>query len=146
MNPSTMAGRQIQERVLIVDDELDVRDAIKRVLERSGYVVRTAEDVPAALEELRREPVEVVITDIIMPKVNGVDAIHAILSEFPAVKIIAISGGGNFGITAYKPTAITTTAYLAAAERAGAHRILTKPFESSDIIQAIAAVLGMGHA
>jgi CheY-like chemotaxis protein len=146
MNHSTMPGRQIQERVLIVDDELDVRDAIKRVLERSGYVVRAAEDVPAALEELRREPVEVVITDIIMPKVNGVDAIHAIRAEFPAVKIIAISGGGNFGITAYKPTAITTTAYLAAAERAGAHHILTKPFESSDIVQAIAAVLGMGHA
>jgi CheY-like chemotaxis protein len=140
------SSRQIQERVLIIDDEVDVRDAVKRVLERSGYVVRTAAEVPAALEALRREPVEVVITDIIMPKVNGVDAIHAIRSEFPLVKIIAISGGGNFGITAYQPAAITTNAYLAAAERAGAHRILTKPFESSDIVQAIAAVLGMGHA
>jgi CheY-like chemotaxis protein len=146
MSPSTAAGRQLQERVLIIDDELDVRDAIRRVLERSGYVVRTAEHVPAALAELRRDPVDVVITDIIMPKVNGVEAISAIRSEFPAVKIIAISGGGNFGITAYKPTAITTTAYLAAAQRAGAHHILTKPFESSDIIQAIAAVLGMGRA
>jgi CheY-like chemotaxis protein len=140
------SSKQIQERVLIIDDEVDVRDAVKRVLERSGYVVRTAEEVPAALEDLRREPVEVVITDIIMPKVNGVDAIHAIRSEFPSVKIIAISGGGNFGITAYQPAAITTNAYLAAAERAGAHCILTKPFESSDIVQAIAAVLGTGHA
>jgi CheY-like chemotaxis protein len=142
----TQPSRAIQERVLIIDDELDVRDAIRRVLESSGYRVRTSESVSAALEELRREPAEVVITDIIMPKVNGVEAIHAIRSEFPAAKIIAISGGGNFGITAYKPTAITTTAYLAAAERAGAHHILTKPFESNDIVRAIAVVLGSGHA
>jgi CheY-like chemotaxis protein len=146
MNRLVQNSRRIPERVLIIDDEVDVRDAIKRVLERSGYLVRTADQVPRALEELRRDPVDVVITDIIMPKVDGVEAIHAIRSEFPAVKIIAISGGGNFGITAYQPTAITTTAYLAAAERAGAHRILTKPFESRDVVQAIAAVLGMGHA
>ncbi len=146
MNRSAQNSRRMPEQVLVIDDEVDVRDAIKRVLERAGYVVRTADTVAMALDDLRRGPVDVVITDIIMPKVDGVEAIHAIRSEFPLVKIIAISGGGNFGITAYQPTAITTTAYLAAAERAGAHRILTKPFESSDVVQAIDAVLGMGHA
>jgi CheY-like chemotaxis protein len=81
-----------------------------------------------------------------MPKINGVEAIEVIRQEFPAVRIIAISGGGNFGITAYQPTAITTSAYLAAAERAGAHLVLTKPFESGDLIQAVEQVLGVGHA
>lgn len=133
-------------QVLIVDDELDVRDAVKRVLERAGYTVRTVESAPAALEELRQESADVVITDIIMPKVNGVEAIHEIRASFPSVKIIAISGGGNFGITAYQPNAITTSAYLAAAERAGAHLILTKPFESSDLVKAVESVLGVGHA
>ena len=133
-------------QVLIVDDELDVRDAVKRVLERAGYTVRTVGSAGAALEDLRQTSADVVITDIIMPKVNGVEAIHEIRASFPNVKIIAISGGGNFGITAYQPTAITTTAYLAAAERAGAHFILTKPFESSDLVKAVESVLGVGHA
>ena len=108
--------------VLVIDDELDVRDAVKRVLDRAGYSVRTADAAAEALVELRRRPADVVITDIIMPKINGVEAIESIRREFPSVRIIAISGGGNFGITAYQPTAITTSAYLAAAQLAGAHR------------------------
>jgi CheY-like chemotaxis protein len=134
------------QNVLVVDDELDVRDAIERVLERSGYLVRKAGDAADALEELRRSSADVVITDIIMPKIDGVEAIRSIRKEFPSVRIIAISGGGNFGITAYRPTAITTSAYLAAAERAGAHVVLTKPFESKDLLQAVEQVLGVGHA
>jgi len=134
------------QNVLVVDDELDVRDAIKRVLDRAGYFVRTTSDAADALAELRRCHADVVITDIIMPKINGVEAIDSIRKEFPAVRIIAISGGGNFGITAYQPAAITTTAYLAAASRAGAHLVLTKPFESKDLIQAVEQVLGVGHA
>jgi CheY-like chemotaxis protein len=134
------------QNVLVIDDELDVRDAIKRVLERAGYSVRTTAGADEALAELRRWHADVVITDIIMPKINGVEAIESIRSEFPGVRVIAISGGGNFGITAYQPTAITTSAYLAAAERAGAHRVLTKPFESKDLLQAVEQVLGVGHA
>jgi CheY-like chemotaxis protein len=134
------------QNVLVIDDELDVRDAIKRVLERAGYSVRTTAGADEALAELRRCHADVVITDIIMPKINGVEAIESIRREFPGVRVIAISGGGNFGITAYQPTAITTSAYLAAAERAGAHRVLTKPFESKDLLQAVEQVLGVGHA
>jgi two-component system chemotaxis response regulator CheY len=132
--------------ILVVDDELDVRDAIERVLTRSGYSVRTTGDAADALAELRRCHADVVITDIIMPGINGVDGIECIRKEFPAARIIAISGGGNFGITAYQPLAITTSAYLAAAERAGAHLVLTKPFESLDLLQSVERVLGVGHA
>jgi CheY-like chemotaxis protein len=134
------------QNVLVVDDELDLRDAIERVLERSGYSVRKAGDAADALAQLRHSGADVVITDIIMPKIDGVEAIRSIRKEFPAVRIIAISGGGNFGITGYRPTAITTSAYLAAAERAGAHVVLTKPFESRDLLQAVEQVLGVGHA
>jgi len=133
------------QNVLVIDDDVDVRDAIRRVLERAGYSVRTSHDAPEAINELNRQSADVIITDIIMPKVNGVEAIRAILKDFPAVRIIAISGGGNFGITSYKPNAITTTAYLAAAERAGAHCVLTKPFESGDLVRAVEQVLAMGQ-
>jgi CheY-like chemotaxis protein len=134
------------QSVLVIDDELDVREAIERVLARAGYSVRTTADAAEALAELRRYRADVVITDIIMPKINGVEGIECIRKEFPAVRIIAISGGGNFGITAYQPHAITTSAYLAAAERAGAHMVLTKPFESVDLLHSLEQVLGVGHA
>ncbi|MDB6091512.1 MAG: response regulator receiver protein [Gammaproteobacteria bacterium] len=134
------------QNILIIDDELDVRDALKRVLDRAGYSVRTAATAMEALAELERSPADVVITDIIMPKINGVQAIELICKAFPSIRIIAISGGGNFGITAYKPLAITTTAYLASAQNAGAHLALTKPFESVDLIAAVEKVLGVGHA
>ena len=133
-------------QVLVIDDDVDVRDAIRRVLERAGFGVRTSSDVLEALNELNRRAAHVVITDVIMPKINGVEAIRSILEGFPDVRIIAISGGGNFGITSYKPNAITTTAYLAAAERAGAHCILTKPFESADLVRAVEQVLAEGRA
>jgi DNA-binding NtrC family response regulator len=132
--------------ILVIDDELDVRDAIQRVLVGAGYAVRTAGDVTGAMAEIRRAPADVVITDIIMPQTHGVDAINSIRKEFPGVRIIAISGGGNFSAGGYQPTAITTSAYLAAAQRAGAHFLMTKPFESEDLIQAVEEVLGLGHA
>jgi CheY-like chemotaxis protein len=134
------------QNILVIDDEPDVRDAVKRVLERAGYSVRTADNAIDAFAELERVATDVVITDIIMPKMNGVQAIESIRKAFPWVRIIAISGGGNFGISTYQPTAITTTAYLASAEAAGAHLALTKPFESGDLIQAVEKVLGVGHA
>jgi len=127
--------------VMVIDDELDVRDSIKRVLDRAGYSVRSVENAEDALNELDASPADLIITDIIMPKVDGVKAIHEIRKKFPAIRILAISGGGNFGVGAYQPGAITTTAYLAAAEKAGAHLTLTKPFESKDLLQAVETAL-----
>jgi CheY-like chemotaxis protein len=133
-------------RILVIDDELDVRDGIKRVLDRAGFSVRVVDNATDAMLELKRLGADVVITDIIMPKVNGVDAIDRIVREFPTVRIIAISGGGNFDVTGYQPAAITTTAYLAAAKRAGAHCILTKPFGSRELIAAVEQVMGAAGA
>jgi YesN/AraC family two-component response regulator len=131
--------------ILVIDDEVDVRDGMKRVLDRAGFSVRIIDNATDALLELKRESADVVITDIIMPKLNGVDAIYRIVQEFPSVRIVAISGGGNFDPSSYQPAAITTTAYLAAAKKAGAHHILTKPFESAELIDAVKRVIGAGH-
>jgi CheY-like chemotaxis protein len=128
--------------VLIIEDEAAIRRTLTRVLERAGYQVRTAENGDEGLLELRAAEADIVITDIIMPKMHGVDAIKTIVKEFTRVRIIAISGGGNFGITAYKPDAITTSAYLAAARKAGAHALLTKPFRTEDVLRAITEATG----
>ncbi len=132
--------------VLVIDDETDVRDGIQRVLERSGFSVRTVDSVSQAIAELKSTPTDVVITDIIMPKQSGMDAIEFIMREFPTTRIVAISGGGNFDVAGYQPSAITTSAYLAAAKKAGAHVILTKPFESSELVGAVNQAIGAGHA
>jgi two-component system sensor histidine kinase RpfC len=123
--------------VLIIEDEAAIRRVLTRVLERAGFIVRTAENGEDALQQLRIAEVDIVITDIIMPKMHGVDAIKKIVKEFSRVRIIAISGGGNFGITDYKPDAIVTSAYLAAARKAGAHAVLTKPFQTAEVLHAI---------
>jgi DNA-binding response OmpR family regulator len=78
-----------------------------------------------------------VITDVIMPKTNGVELIKKLRAEYARVRVIAISGGGSFGPLSYKPDAISTHAFLAAAREAGAHEILTKPFDLSELLAAI---------
>jgi DNA-binding response OmpR family regulator len=128
-------------RLLIVDDEPDVRSAMRRVLERAGYAVRVAGAAEQALEELRVESVELMITDMIMPKENGATLIASVKAEFPAVRILAISGGGNFWPQGYKREAITTSAYLAAASTAGADGVLAKPFEILELLEVIRSVL-----
>ena len=127
--------------ILIVDDDDDVREAIKDVLEHAGYKVVTAARGNEAIDIQRKQPAQVIITDIIMPEQNGIDTITEIQEHFPEVKIIATSGGGGFGRSAYKPEAIKTTAYLAAAEEAGVDRVFAKPFDRKELIQAVEDLL-----
>jgi len=124
-------------RVLIIDDEEDIRDALYDVLNRAGFEVDVASTGDEGIDKLRSKPADVIVTDIIMPGKDGVATIKEIRKEFSGAKIIAISGGGNFGSNAYEPNAIKTTAYLAAADEAGADLILSKPFDREALIKAI---------
>jgi DNA-binding response OmpR family regulator len=128
-------------RLLLVDDERDVRASMARVLERAGFAVRVADSAEQAVAALRAEAAELVITDIIMPRQNGVELVRALKDEFPGTAVIAISGGGNFWPQGYKPEAITTSAYLEAAARAGADGVIAKPFEIAELLEVVRAVL-----
>lgn len=127
--------------ILIIDDELSVAEALKRVLERAGFEVTIATAGSEGVSAFERSAPDLVITDIIMPKVHGIDVIKTIRGN-ASTPIIAISGGGNFGPLDYQPDAITTSAYLAAATQAGANEILTKPFDKSDLLEAVQRLLG----
>ena len=127
--------------ILVVDDEIEVGTAIRRVLERAGHIVTVANNATAGLNVVAQEAPDVVITDIIMPKVHGVELIKILRERFPRIRVIAISGGGSFGTQGYKPDAISTHAYLAAAREAGAAEVLTKPFDLTDLIGAIRRLL-----
>jgi CheY-like chemotaxis protein len=123
--------------ILVVDDEPDVAEAIQSVLEHAGFVVVTANSAQSGLAAIEQQSFDVVVTDIIMPKVNGLELIRRLRTGHPRVRVIAISGGGSFGPLSLKPEAISTHAFIAAARDAGAEEVLTKPFDMDDLLAAV---------
>jgi CheY-like chemotaxis protein len=128
-------------RILVIDDETFVREALQRVLASPAVTVIVAADAAAGLAALRESPVDLVIIEAVLPGMDGVAAIKEIRRGYPGVRIIAISGGGNFGLDAYRPEAILTSAYLAACTAAGADGILAKPFETAELRSMIGQLL-----
>lgn len=127
--------------ILLIDDEPEIRSSIARVLERVGHHVVVSESADSGLPLLEKNDFDLIIADLIMPGTNGVDAIKDVSKLHPEIKIIAISGGGNFGSASYQPNAISTTAYLEAAIEAGADFVLTKPFRSAALLEAVETVV-----
>lgn len=127
--------------ILVVDDEVEVGEAIRRVLERAGFVVEVTNSADGALQALERHQPDIVVTDVIMPKLHGLELIKILRGQYPRVRIVAISGGGSFGPLAYKPDAISTHAYLAGAREAGADEVLTKPFDMGELLATIRRLL-----
>jgi CheY-like chemotaxis protein len=127
--------------ILIVDDEVEVGEVIRRVLERIGIKVLTTNNATAGLEAVSAAEPDIVITDVIMPKVHGIELIKILRERYPKIGVIAISGGGSFGPLSYKPDAISTHAYLAAARAAGAEEVLTKPFDMDTLLAAVRRLL-----
>jgi len=123
--------------LLVVDDEDIIREVLKELLERAGYDVRVASDGDAAIKMFQEKPADLIIIDIVMPNKNGVDTIKALREEKPDILSIAISGGGQAGVLAYKPEALQTAAFLAAAESVGANVALAKPFSTKELLSAV---------
>jgi CheY-like chemotaxis protein len=126
------------QRILVIDDEPLVREALQRVLASPTVSVIAAADAVAGLAMLWESPVDLVIVDVVLPGMDGVAAIKEIRRDHPEVRIVAISGGGNFGLNAYRPEAVSTIAYLAACTSAGADAILAKPFETAELRSLVA--------
>ncbi len=90
------SGKPCNGRVLIMDDEADVRKVVRLTLEKAGYEVMEAEDGEKAIEEIQRgeNPIlmDTIICDIRMPKINGVEAIDYFQKQFPRVPLIVMTG------------------------------------------------------
>jgi len=119
------------QRVLIVDDEAQMRGLLEDLLE-DDYEISTASNGAEALQRLQQDGAELIITDLVMPTMNGIDLVMAVRKQFPTLKIIAISGGG--GITGRFD-------YLPVANLVGASRVIRKPFTLADIRTAVREVL-----
>ncbi len=90
------SGRKSEGLVLVVDDEPDVRKVVRMTLEKSGYDVLEAEDGEKAIEEVKKDEnsmlLSLIITDIRMPNMNGIDVINYYRKEWPSVPLIVLTG------------------------------------------------------
>lgn len=105
-------------RILVIDDDGPVRMIIRRMLEAEGHEVIEAVDGESGVNTFRQSPTDLIITDIVMPKKEGLETIRELKQEFPELKIIAISGGGK----------VQGRHYLELAKRLGAAYTFEKPF------------------
>ena len=128
-------------RILIVDDEEDVRIALKQVLERAGYEVSVAASGNEGLELMNQEGADLVITDVIMPGIDGIATAKEIREKYRDTRIIVISGGGRTAPEPYEPDAISTRSYLASASSAGADQTLAKPFDREELLRVVQDLL-----
>jgi CheY-like chemotaxis protein len=81
-----------RKAVLIADDNEDVSDLLQELLESAGYVVHVAADGEEALAQFHAKPIDLVVTDMRMPKVGGLQVLRAIKAEQPAVPVILLTG------------------------------------------------------
>lgn len=119
-------------RILVVDDETTIASILQQTLTRAGYEVLVARDGVAALEKLSMGGIDLVVTDIIMPNMNGLEMIKEMQKKHPQVKIIAISGGGPRG---------GPDAYLTMAKDMGAVHCLFKPFMLNEVTALVKGLL-----
>ena len=83
------------KRILVVDDEENTRIALTRLLSREGYEVNTAANGLEALNSLRNNPAELIITDLNMPEMNGLSFLRELNREYPTSNVIMITAFGE---------------------------------------------------
>ena len=106
--------------ILIVDDESSVRDWLGIYMEREGHTFRTAANGAEALEAIQEEAFDLVVTDLKMPKVSGLDVLRAVKDRVPVTEVVVI-------------TAFATPETAVEAMKAGAYDYLTKPFKINEM-------------
>jgi CheY-like chemotaxis protein len=117
-------------KILLVDDNPGLLVMQRGFLEHGGHVVTTATNGKEAVERAQRESFDVLITDLVMPEKEGIEIIIELHKKFPAMKIIAMSGGGR----------INSKDYLDLAAKLGASKTLSKPFSGKDLLAAVASL------
>jgi CheY-like chemotaxis protein len=118
--------------VLIIDDDAGIRRVLRSALERSGHSVDEAGDGAEGVQHYRAAPADLVITDLFMPDQDGIETIQQLRDEFPACRILAISGGAVTG----------ASAVLTDAKMLGANATLAKPFSIEELTRAVTGLLG----
>jgi CheY-like chemotaxis protein len=114
--------------ILVVDDHPIMREVICEMLEDAGHQVRCADDGREALRKLSCARFDLLVTDIVMPEMDGIELIGEVRRHYPEIRIIAMSGGGE---------RFPTNDGLAIARRLGAGAALNKPFSVDQLLMSV---------
>ena len=114
--------------ILVADDEPGMRESVSRALRREGFHVITAEDGAAALDTLRKAPVDLLIADLRMPGLDGIELLRAARLVAPETEVIVLSGHG-------------TVEEAVEAMKEGAFDFLTKPFDRAPLVRVVRQAL-----
>lgn len=119
-------------RILVLDDEEHMREAVRLALERDGHEICEAADGATALSLFRDHTMDVVITDLVMPHKDGAEVIRDLRKMSADVKIVALSGRGGICIKANLDRALMT----------GANRALMKPCDFDELRRTVRELTG----
>jgi CheY-like chemotaxis protein len=111
------------KKILVVDDNVMIRKLIINLLSKTNYSFDEASDGKEGLERMAEKDYDLLITDIVMPRMEGIEMIRQVKQSYPGVKIIAISGGKPF--------------YLYLAKKLGIQGVFTKPIELHGFLAAV---------
>jgi DNA-binding response OmpR family regulator len=118
-------------KILLVDDNAELLEMAALFLRQAEHVVTTAADGKEAMRLVEGNAFDLVITDIVMPEKEGLETIMELRRKTPALKIIAMSGGGS----------VAPEDYLSMARAFGAAQTLAKPFLGEELLAAVDRVL-----
>jgi DNA-binding NtrC family response regulator len=116
--------RKRDEHLLVIDDEEDVRESIRKLFAREGYQVTTAESGAAALEQAKSRSFDLVLTDLRMPGMSGVETLMGLKRLHPRMPVIVVTGYASHE---------TTDRCL----REGAYGYVMKPFELDHLLRLV---------
>lgn len=122
-------------KILVVDDDPAMRRATSRALEAAGHIVAVHPNGRGAVRDIEKEPPDLLITDIFMPEMEGLETIRAARARQPTLPIIAMSG-----------FAFEERDYLGIAEKFGAVASLRKPFRPAELIDLVNRLLATPDA
>jgi DNA-binding NtrC family response regulator len=111
------------ETILVVDDEADVRALVREVLTSSGYRVMDTGDPFEARRIVESQPVHLLLTDVVMPIMNGLELAKRVEAASPTTKVLLMSG------------------YVTAAVKGSGRPLLSKPFRTSDLVSMVRQML-----
>lgn len=115
-------------RILVVEDDSLVRSMLQQMLEREEHDVAVASDGAEALKALNKEQFELIVTDLIMPNMEGIEFIRSLYKQENKPKIIAISGGSPL---------LSPLTQLKSAKFLGANLTFTKPIDREEFVTAV---------
>jgi signal transduction histidine kinase/ActR/RegA family two-component response regulator len=133
-SPTAMEKRPAESfevpRILVVEDDKDLCDLLRRMLHRTGFITLAANNGREALRVLATQSVDLVITDMVMPELDGVELMRTLHNDQPNLPIIAISGVDDF------------KEYQRISTNLGAQAALQKPVSQAKLVSAVNQVLG----